>query len=284
MKVVVFGAGGQVGAELVSQARAVGHEVVGLTRVSHDITDGAATRERIHQERPEVVFNAAAYTAVDRAESEPEVAAAINATAPAVMAAACARAGIRLVHYSTDYVFDGTATAPIPEDAPVAPLGVYGATKLAGEEAVRAADARAYVVRTAWVYGLDGTNFIRTVLRLTRERGEMRVVDDQRGSPTWARDLAAASLRLVEDCPPGTYHLTNSGDCTWYELALAVVRHAGIQARITPIATGEYLTAARRPAYSVLDNRAWREAGQPALRAWQEAIAEFVPTLAAAPP
>jgi dTDP-4-dehydrorhamnose reductase len=283
VKVLVFGAGGQVGAELVAVSRERGYEVIGLARGEHDITESAATRERILAERPDVVFNAAAYTAVDRAESEPDLAVAINVVAPGVIASAAAEAGSRLVHYSTDYVFDGSATAPIPEDAPVAPLGVYGRTKLAGEEAVRAAGGQAFVVRTAWVYGHHGSNFIRTVLRVTRERGEMRVVDDQRGSPTWARDLARASLRLVDLAPPGTYHLTNGGDCTWYELAVAVVEDAGVDARVTPIATSEYPTPARRPAYSVLDNRRWRDTGQPPLRHWREAVAEYVAELATRP-
>ena len=281
MRVLVFGAGGQVGAELAGAARAEGHDVAALTRAEHDITDRSATRDRILEERADVVFNAAAYTAVDRAESEAELAREINAVAPGIIAVACAEAGSRLVHYSTDYVFDGTAVAPIPEDAALAPLGTYGRTKLAGEEAVRAAGGQVHVVRTAWVYGLHGANFIRTVLRLTRERGEMRVVDDQRGSPTWARDIAAASLRLVDVVPPGTYHLTNGGDCTWYDLAVAVVKRAGVDATITPIATSEYPTAARRPAYSVLDNRRWREAGQAPLRPWQDAVAEFVDELEA---
>ncbi|GAC1331555.1 MAG: dTDP-4-dehydrorhamnose reductase [Candidatus Dormibacteria bacterium] len=279
MRVLVFGAGGQVGAELATLASAEGHEVTALARRDHDITDAAATRERLLRSRADVVYNAAAYTAVDRAEGDSKVAHAINAVAPGVIAAACAEVGSKLVHYSTDYVFDGTATAPIPEDAPVAPLGVYGRTKLAGERAVRDAGGDAYVVRTAWVYGLRGSNFIRTVLRVTREKGAMRVVDDQRGSPTWARDLAAASLRLVGVAGPGIYHLTNSGECSWFDLAREVVTQAGVGAEIQPISTAEYPTPARRPAYSVLDNRRWLEADQPPLRPWQDAVSEFLAEL-----
>jgi len=283
MRVLVFGAGGQVGEELVSLAGTAGHEVIGLARGDLDVTDAVATRARVLASGAEVVFNAAAYTAVDRAESQPGLAHAINAVAPGVMARACVEAGSRLVHYSTDYVFDGTATAPMPETAPVAPLGVYGHTKLAGEVAVRDAGGSAYVVRTAWVYGLCGSNFIRTVLRVTRERGEVRVVDDQRGSPTWARDLAAASLRLVDVAGPGNYHLTNGGECTWFELAKEVVALAGVDAEVQPISTAEYPTPARRPAYSVLENRRWLECGQPPLRPWREAVAEFVAELDAKP-
>jgi len=279
MRVLVFGAAGQVGDELVLRARDAGHEVTGLSRADHDVTDAEATRRRILGARADVVYNAAAYTSVDRAESEPELALAINGTAPGVMARACAEAGSRFVHYSTDYVFDGSATEPIPEDATPAPVGEYGRTKLAGELAVEAAGGRAYIVRTAWVYGLHGSNFIRTVLRLTRQNGAMRVVSDQRGSPSWARDLAAASLHLVEVGLPGTYHLTNDGECSWYELARVVVELAQIPAQIEAITTSDYPTPAKRPAYSVLDNRRWRELGEPPLRNWREAIAEFVTEL-----
>ncbi|MEA2683762.1 MAG: dTDP-4-dehydrorhamnose reductase [Chloroflexota bacterium] len=256
--------------------RLAGHEVTALTRADHDITDLEATRRRVIESDAEVIFNAAAYTAVDRAESEPELAMTINGTAPGVIAAAAAETGALLVHFSTDYVFDGSARAPIPEDAPAAPLGVYGRTKLAGEEAVRAVGARALVVRTAWVYGLRGNNFITTVLRVSRAQGRMKVVDDQRGSPTWARDLAVGALRLADVGRAGTYHLTNGGSCTWYELACEVVKLAGIEATITPITTAEYPTPARRPAYSVLDNRHWHELGEPPLRDWKSAVAEFM--------
>jgi len=279
MRILVFGAAGQVGEELVLQARARGHDVLGLARADHDVTDAAATRGRIGEVAADVVFNASAYTAVDRAETEDALAHAVNATAPGVMARACAEAGSRFVHFSTDYVFSGTADAPIAEDCPTAPLGVYGLTKLQGEDAVRAVRGDALVVRTAWVYGLRGANFVRTVLRVTRERGEMRVVSDQWGCPTWARDLAVASLRLTEVGHPGTYHLTNSGACSWYELAAEVVRLGGVPAALTPITTAEYPTPAQRPAYSVLDNRAWRDLGEPPLRAWADALSEFLAEL-----
>ena len=283
MRVLVFGAAGQIGEELVLQARDAGHEVIALTRGDHDITDAAATRQRVLDARADVVHNAAAYTAVDRAESEPGPAFDLNAIAPGVIARACAEAGSRMVHYSTDYVFDGTATSPIDEGAAVAPLGEYGRGKLAGEWAVQAAGGDAYIVRTAWVYGLNGTNFVKTVLRVTREKGAMRVVNDQRGCPSWARDLAAAALRLPDVGSPGLYHVTNSGDCTWYELARAVVELAGIAADVEPITTADYPTPAARPAYSVLDNRRWREFDQPPLREWKTALAEFMTMVETAP-
>lgn len=279
MRVLVFGAAGQLGEELVLGARDAGHEVTGLSRADHDVTDAEATRRRVIGAGFDVVYNAAAYTAVDRAESEPQEAMAINGTAPGVMAAACAEAGSRFVHYSTDYVFDGSATEPIPEDAIPAPVGEYGRTKLAGELAVQAAGGTAFIVRTAWVYGLHGSNFIRTVVRLTRQNGAMRVVSDQRGSPTWARDLAEASLRLVEVGLPGVYHLTNGGQCSWYDLARLVVELTRISAQIEPITTADYPTPAKRPLYSVLNNGRWREMGEPQLRDWRDAVAEFVAEL-----
>ncbi|HEV3232256.1 MAG TPA: dTDP-4-dehydrorhamnose reductase [Candidatus Dormibacteraeota bacterium] len=282
MRVLVLGAGGQVGAELARQAAERGDEVMAVGHAEVDIRDGYRVRELVRWFTPEVCFNAAAYTAVDRAESEPELAEEVNHLAARRVAEICRDMVVRLVHYSTDYVFDGTATVPIPEHAPTSPLGVYGRTKLAGEAAVLRSGAEAWVVRTAWVYGLEGHNFVRTVLRLGRERGELRVVDDQRGSPTWARDLAAASLRLAGGGgPAGVCHLTNAGAATWYEVAVEVARLAGLDTRVLPIATAEYPTPARRPAYSVLDNARWRALGWTPLRPWREALAEFVPLLLA---
>jgi dTDP-4-dehydrorhamnose reductase len=278
MKVMVLGAGGQVGAELVRVCSRGGDEVIAYSRAELDVLDSARIREVVRHHGPVAVFNAAAYTAVDRAESEPEMADAVNATAVGRLAQVCRDLVVRLVHFSTDYVFDGSATSPILEDAPTAPLSVYGRSKLHGEEALLSSGAEAYLVRSSWIYGLEGANFIKTVLRATRERGEMRVVDDQRGSPTWARDLAMASRKLLDVGPPSVYHISNSGDCTWYELARAVVDLAGIRARVEPITTAEYPTPATRPAYSVLDNRAWRDLGEPPLRPWRDALAEFVQT------
>ena len=279
MRALVVGAGGQLGAELVRAAAAAGDDVRGLTRADLDVTAPEAIDAVIRDSGAEVVINAAAYTAVDRAESDAALCETVNALAPGWMAAAAAAIGARFVHVSTDYVFDGSATSPIPEDAPTGPLGVYGQTKLAGEEAVHAAHPGAVVMRTAWVYGLDGANFVRTVLRVTRERGEMRVVDDQRGAPSWARDLAGAALQLGRRGAQGTFHVTNSGECSWFDLAAAVVELAGIDSVITPIPTDQYPTPARRPAYSVLDNRRWRELGEPPLRPWREALEEFMSLL-----
>ncbi|MEA2645284.1 MAG: dTDP-4-dehydrorhamnose reductase [Chloroflexota bacterium] len=280
MRVLVFGAGGQLGGELVRVCRAQGDEVTALTRREVDLADVAHVHDRVVEGRPGVVFNAAAYSAVDRAEEDIAGANLVNAIAPRAIAAAAAEAGAPLVHFSTDYVFDGTATVPIAEDVEPNPLGVYGETKLVGEREVLESGASAYVVRTSWLYGGAGPNFPLTVLRLAREKGEMRIVDDQRGSPTWARDLAVAARRLVDVGDPGVYHLSNSGDCTWYELARAVVEERGLDATVHPIPTSEYPTPARRPAYSVLANSRWQALGEPPLRPWREALHDYVAELA----
>ena len=279
MRVLVFGAGGQLGSELGDTCAAVGDSVLSLTHADCDLGQPGQARDAIFAHRPEIVFNAAAYTRVDEAEKEQQLAFGVNATAVGEIGEAARASGARVVHYSTDYVFNGSAIDPIPEDAAPNPVNAYGRTKLAGEEALRDSGAPAYIVRTAWVYG-RGHNFVRTVLRVTRERGQMRVVDDQRGAPTWARDLARASRRLVDVGAPATYHLTNSGQCTWYELAVKVVELAGIEARIEAISTADYPTPARRPAYSVLANNGWLRLGEPPLRPWTEALAMSLPEIA----
>ena len=279
MKVLVLGAGGQLGVELVRACSKAGDEVEGATRAEVDISDGARLREVVRALQPGMVFNAAAYTAVDQAESDTERAELINGRAVGRLAQVCRDLVVPLVHFSTDYVFDGAAPEPIPEDAVPAPVSAYGRTKLQGEVALLGSGADAYLVRSSWIYGLQGTNFVKTVLRVSREKGEMSVVDDQVGSPTWARDLAVASRHLVDAGPPGIYHLTNSGACSWSEFAGAIVELAGLDAKIRPISTADYPTAAARPAYSVLANRRWQELGQPPLRHWKEALAEFIPEL-----
>jgi len=278
VRVLVFGAGGQLGSELRDACGAIGDGVTALTHADCDLTQPGQAREAIFAHRPDVVFNAAAYTRVDGAEKEEQLAYRVNAAAVGEIGEAARAIGARVVHYSTDYVFDGNARDPIPEDAAPNPVNAYGRTKLAGEEALRDSGAPAYVVRTAWVYG-RGHNFVRTVLRVTRERGVMRVVDDQRGAPTWAKDLARASRRLIDAGAPATYHLTNSGQCTWYELALKVVELAGIDARIEATSTADYPTPARRPAYSVLANNGWLRLGEPPLQPWTEALAMSLPEI-----
>lgn len=267
MKALVTGAGGQLGATLVASAPA-GCEVVALDRASLDLTDAAAVRAAVARERPDVILNAAAWTAVDAAEAEEEAARAVNADAVAALADAARANGADLVHVSTDFVFDGTRGRPYrPHDKPN-PLGAYGRTKLAGE---RAAGPDALIVRTAWVYAPAGGNFVRTMLRLMRERDEVRVVADQVGTPTYAPGLAHALWRLHAANARGVLHYTDSGAASWYDFAVAVQEEAlaaGLLTRavpVVPIASADFPTPAARPFYSLLDKgRTWELLGGPA--------------------
>ena len=262
MKVLVTGAGGQVGRMLRATCPA-GLELIACAHGDLDIADAGSVRERVARERPAVIINAAAYTAVDNAQSEPERAHAINAAGPAFLAAAAAECGARLIHLSTDFVFDGRACAPYPPDAPTHPLSVYGTTKRAGERAVLESLAdEAVIVRTAWVYAAEGVNFMRTMLRVMRERGAVRVVADQVGTPTAARPLAAVLWQIAARREiRGIYHWTDAGVASWYDFAVAIAEEGSAlgllpsAVTVTPIATEEYPTPARRPSYSVLDKR-----------------------------
>lgn len=270
MRWLVTGAGGQLGSDLLRVLDAA--NVVGTTRADLDITDPAAVAAAVV--RRDVVLNAAGWTDVDGAESDEQAAYAANATGPAVLAEACRAAGATLVHVSTDYVFAGDATTPYAEDAPVAPRSAYGRTKAAGERAVLESGAPAYVVRTAWVYGETGANFVKTIARLERERETLEVVDDQSGSPTWSRQLAAGLVELAgSGAPYGVYHCTNAGDTTWCGLARAVFLGLGADPqRVRPTTTAAYPRPAPRPAFSVLSDAKWRAAGLRPLAPWGEAL------------
>jgi dTDP-4-dehydrorhamnose reductase len=285
MKLLVLGAGGQVGHELCRLAWPAGYRVAGFDRAGLDITEREAVAAAVARERPDIVVNAAAYTAVDRAESEPAAAWAGNCTGPANIAAACAEAGIPLIHLSTDYVFDGTKRSPYREDDPVAPLGVYGQSKEAGDRAVREALPEHVILRTAWVYGAHGHNFVKTMLRVAAERPVLRVVADQTGSPTCAADIAAAIAAVVRQLASGnqgwgTYHFAGGGAVSWHGFAETIFEFAapwrGPPPRVEPITTADYPTPARRPANSVLDCTKINETFGIAPRPWREALTDVI--------
>ena len=267
MRVLVTGAGGQVASALVKLAPA-GTEVRALGHRELDIADRDAVMRVVHEVSPAAVVNAAAYTAVDKAEGERDQAFRVNAEGAGHVAAAARACGARCIHISTDFVFDGKATQPYKPDAPVAPLGVYGETKLEGERRVmEKSHGEALVLRTAWVYAARGQNFVRTMLRLMGERGSVKVVRDQRGSPTWASSVAEALWRAVQ-APGfrGIHHWTDAGVASWYDFAQAIAEDGlaagvlGRKAEVLPITTAEYPTPARRPAYSVLDRSSTEQA------------------------
>lgn len=273
---LVTGAGGQLGGDLV--AALSGREFVALSHGELDITDHTVTWATLGYATPDVVINAAGYTDVDGAETEEAAAAALNAEAPGVLAAGCAAIGAVLIHVSTDYVFDGAPQGNPPRpyevtDA-VRPLGVYGRTKEAGERAVRAALGEHYVVRTSWLHGGSGRNFVRTMVELERRREVVDVVDDQHGSPTFSADLARGLVELADSgAPYGTYHCTGAGSTTWCGLARAVFEALGADPdRVRPVPTADVPRPAPRPAYSVLSNAAWVAAGLTPSRPWQQAL------------
>jgi len=272
-RILLTGARGQLGYEL-RRALATMGEVIALDRQALDLSRGAAIAATVARSEPSLIVNAAAYTAVDRAEQEPDLARQINAQAPALLAEQAAHLGVPIIHYSTDYVSGGDAREPMTEDVAVQPLNVYGQTKLEGEQAIAASGAEHLILRTSWVYGARGSNFLLTVLRLARERDELRVVDDQLGAPTWCRALAEATAQVVAQLwapaaprrfadVSGLYHLSAAGETSWHGFAQAILDRVPesdvLRCRhVTPIPSSEYPTAAERPRYSVLDNRKFR--------------------------
>jgi len=285
MKLLVLGAAGQIGHELCRLRWPADYRIAGFDRADIDIADRQAVADAVQRERPDIVINAAAYTAVDRAEREAEAAFAVNATGPALLAAACKAAAIPLIHISTDYVFDGSKEGPYREDDPVNPLGVYGRSKAAGDRAVRAALAEHVILRTAWVYSAHGHNFVRTMLRLASERPVLRVVADQIGSPTSGADAARAIAAIVQriaagDDHWGTYNFASAGAVSWHGFAQAIFDLAapwrGPPPTVEAITTADYPTPACRPANSVLDCGRIAEVFGIAPRLWRDALAEVI--------
>ncbi|TRU09769.1 MAG: dTDP-4-dehydrorhamnose reductase [Microcystis sp. Msp_OC_L_20101000_S702] len=262
-KVLLIGAKGQVGQELQVTLPQLG-EVISIGREELDLTNSEKISQLIREIHPDYLVNAAAYTAVDKAETEPDLAYSINAIAPKIMAESAEKIKAKFLHISTDYVFDGRKNTPYLETDLTNPLGVYGQSKLRGEEEIKTVNSQAIILRTAWVYGSYGkSNFVKTMLRLGKEREELKVVVDQVGSPTWAKDIATAITHLLinVDNPPGIYNFTNSGVASWFDLTKAIFEEAKISGiplkiqRVIPITTAEYPTPAVRPAYSVLSSQ-----------------------------
>lgn len=288
---LVTGAGGMVGGELVRLLTAQRRPVLGLTRGQLDVTDPEAVRDAVSgwaagTTGSRAVLNAAGWTDVDGAESAPEAAARVNRDGPAHLAAACADTGSLLVQVSTNYVFDGAATSPYEESARPAPLNEYGRGKAAGELAVWSAVSTAYVVRTAWVYAAAARNFVTTVARLAAGSGPVEMVDDQWGSPTWARHLAAGLVALADSgAAYGTYHCCGGGATTWFGLAQAVFEELGADpGRLRPVPTAGAARSARRPRYAVLSDAGWRAAGLRPLADWRSALHEAIAGIADAVP
>lgn len=281
---LVTGAGGMLGQDFLAQLAQSGERYVALDRKALDLTDADAVSAALEEHRPAVVVNCAAWTAVDDAETREAEALAINGSGPANLADACARTGAVLLHVSTDYVFAGDAQEPYAEDAPTAPRSAYGRTKLAGEQAVLGIE-HGYVVRTAWLYGTGGPNFVKTMIKLEGVKDTLDVVDDQRGQPTWSADLAGLLVELgrgalVGTAPAGVYHGTNSGETTWHGFTQEIFRLLGTDPdRVRPTTSEAFVRPAPRPAYSVLGHGRFAEAGIEPLRDWRTALTEAFPEI-----
>ena len=285
MKWLITGANGMLGTDLIKLLRSCDEDVTATTEATLDVTHPQSVDAAVKGR--DVVVNTAAWTAVDAAEEHEAAAGAVNADAPRLLAAAAREHGARLVHLSTDYVFDGSATTPYPEDAPTVPVSAYGRTKARGEMAVREELPDGHLlVRTAWLYGAHGDCFPRTIARLADERGQVSVVDDQVGQPTWARDVADVIVRLVRaDAPSGTYHATSSGQCSWFDFARMVVVAAGLESSaVQPTSSADFVRPAPRPAYSVLGHEALHRIGLAPIGDWEQRWAEAAPAVLAQPP
>ena len=290
MKILVTGCNGQLGSELLKQIQngrsEIGPipeayksaEVRGVDLADFDLSDRAAVFRELAAGY-DLVINCAAYTNVNGCETDYEGAFKGNTLAPAYLAAACEETGAKFVHVSTDYVFSGDADTPYKEFDPIAPQSAYGKTKAAGEQAVRENCRRAFIVRTSWLYGYNGNNFVKTMRRLAKERGSVTVVNDQLGNPTSAADVAHHILLLGLTDLYGTYHCTNNGVCSWYDFACEIIRLSGIDAAVNPCTTDEFPTPTKRPAYSALDNMALRLSVGDHMRPWQDALVTYIENL-----
>lgn len=276
MKVVVTGAAGQLGQDVVRELAKKNHDAYGADRSQLDITIEADVMSFIHEVKPDVILHCAAYTNVDAAEENEDTAYQINASGTEYLAKAANEVGAKMLYVSTDYVFDGTATEPYEVDQATSPLGAYGRTKLAGEQLLQKHLDQFFIVRTAWVFGVYGNNFVKTMIRLGKERGEVGVVYDQVGSPTYTVDLAKFMVELMETEKYGIYHATNSGVCSWYEFAVEIFKQAGLEVTVNPLTSEQFPRPAKRPNYSVLSKKKIEAEGLTPLRDWKEALAAYL--------
>lgn len=281
MKVLVTGFGGQLGFDVMRELTNRGIDATGTTRQDFPLTDAEAMRKRILDYMPDVVVHCAAYTAVDKAEDEPEAAMAVNGEATRCIAELCREIDAKLIYISTDYVFPGTGEAFYEPDAPKAPQNAYGKSKLAGEEYVREIMEKYFIVRISWVFGINGKNFIRTMLQLSDTHDELRVVDDQVGSPTYTVDLAKLLVEMAGTEKYGVYHATNEGICSWAELAAETFRQVGRKTKVIPVASTEYPTKAVRPKNSRMSKQCLEDAGFNRLPNWKDAVGRYLIELTA---
>jgi dTDP-4-dehydrorhamnose reductase len=276
MKVVVTGAAGQLGQDVLLELGRKNHQAFGTDRTQLDITNEADVTTYINEVKPDVILHCAAYTNVDAAEENEDAAYQINAVGTEYLAKAAKLNGAKMLYISTDYVFDGTATEPYEVDEPTKPLGAYGRTKLAGEQLLQKHLDEFFIVRTAWVFGIYGNNFVKTMIRLGKERGEVGVVHDQVGSPTYTVDLARFMVELMETEKYGIYHATNSGICSWYEFAVEIFKQEDMKVTVNPLTSDQFPRPAARPKYSVLSKKMIEEQGLSPLRDWKEALASYL--------
>lgn len=278
-KIIVTGANGQVGRELLQLSTSYpGFDFVFTTRHELSLDNPDVIAHFIEENQPHCFINCAAYTAVDKAESEKELAYKINAEAPGIIATACKKKNVRLIHISTDYVFNGLGKTPYKEDDITDPVNLYGATKLEGETKVMQFNPESIIIRTAWVYSVFGNNFVKTMLRLMGERDQINVVSDQFGTPTYAADLAEAILQIIssEQWNAGIYHFSNEGNISWYDFAVAIKEVSGSSCKVNPITTSEYPTPAKRPYYSVLDKTKIQQTFHVPIKDWKTSLSVFM--------
>lgn len=275
MKILITGSNGMLGHDLIETLKN-NHDLILTTSKNLDITDKEKVIEFICDVKPELVINSAAYTNVDGCEENPELAFSVNGEGVRNLALACREVDCPLVHISTDYIFNGENTRPWVEDDEIGPISIYGKSKLKGEEAILEILDKYYIIRTAWLYGLNGGNFPKTMLELAKNHSEITVVYDEVGTPTYTPDLACAISKLIETDYYGIYHITNSGNCSWCEFARFIFKTAGVDVKVVPVTAAEFARPAPRPHYSVLQNKKWVENGFEPLRDYKDAAKEYI--------